>query len=206
MRISPDALEQLIQKTGPDTRTIRSEVDKLILYAGDRKTLEAEDVRDVVSPSRESPAWDLNEALGRRRLKQALIILRRLLYQREPPIGLIIGMAHHFQILLMLKNCRERGWLSVEGTHRFSKAVWRGGAEVDRYCETFSRDPRKMHPYRTLMLLEQAAHFSSKNLMENLDEIVRTHEMMVRSAIPQELLLEMLVVRIAGPKQNRRKP
>ncbi len=201
VKASPSAMEQFIQKTGADTRVIRQEAEKLIVYLGDRRELTPDDVMELVTSSRESPAWDLNEALGSRRFNDALKILRRLISQKEPPIKLIIGMENHFQLLVLLKVCQSRGWLKMEGSSRFRNAVWHAGEDMDRICAGFTRDPRKMHPYRVLKLLEQSQNFTVDELVAVQEETVRTHEMMVQLGIPQELLLEMLAIRICRPKQ-----
>ncbi len=196
--VSGDVVERFIEKTGPDTRQIEQEAEKLYLYLGDRKDIRDDDVQAIVSSSRESVAWDLADAVGRRELRRALLVLRQLLFQKESEVGLVIGLEGRFRDLLLLDDCRRRGWVRIEEQGRYQKAVWTGGADGERALGSMKKDPRKTHPYRTLLLLQQAARYSPRELLAGQAEIVRSHEMMVSSGVPGSILLELLVLKLVG--------
>lgn len=69
------ALEAFISRTGNDTRSIVSEIEKLRLYIGpDAKSASMQDVLEITSPGAgiESPFWDLTDAMGERNAKRAI--------------------------------------------------------------------------------------------------------------------------------------
>jgi DNA polymerase III subunit delta len=194
-----EAVELFLQRVGPDTRRLMQESEKLAAYMGrDRPPVTAEDVRAVVSAGRESIAWDLADHVGLRRLGPALLTLRQLLFQRESPVGLIIGLEHRFRELALLKECMRRKWLRREGSGRYQKAVWTLDAEGEAALAQFPRDPRKIHWFRLAKLSEQAAAYSLRELLDAQELLAQTHEQMVSSSVPQDLALEFLLIRLAA--------
>ncbi len=194
-----EVIEQFLGRAGADTRRLVQESDKLAAYLGpDRRPVTVDDVRAVVSPGRESIAWDLADQIGHRNLAAALSTLRQLLFQRESPIGLIIGLEHRFRELAILKECMRRKWLRLESSGRFSKAVWNLDAEGEETLAGFQRNPQKMHWFRVTKLAEQANQYSLRELLQAQSWLARTHEQMVSASMPQELALEFLVIRLVG--------
>src|SRR5688572_28146933 len=65
------AVEMLVHLAGEDTRQLDSEVEKLSLYAGERKRVTEEDVRLLVPLNRAGVIFELGNAIGRRDLRRA---------------------------------------------------------------------------------------------------------------------------------------
>lgn len=80
---SATTIHLLVEKAGYDTRLLLQEVTKLATYLGDRREVTEEDVRLLVSPSRESVAWDLAEVLSQRDLATCLRLFRQLMFQKR---------------------------------------------------------------------------------------------------------------------------
>lgn len=200
LRIQGDVLAKFMQKTGTDSRQIVQEVQKLDVYMGGRKDVQAADLAAVVSATRENVAWDLADAVGKRELPKALRILRQLLFQQESVVGLIIALEIRFRDLLILRSAMDRGWLRIEGGERWRKLVWSDAPEVEETLSTLNKDPRKTHPYRAGLLVEQASKFSEKALIRRHAEVVATHEKLVSSSLPAALLMECMLVRVIGKR------
>ena len=64
--------------------------------------------------------------------------------------------------------------------------------------EMGKKDPRKMHSYRAYLLSQQAARFTLDQLAWCRRRILSAHERMLVSGVPQELVLEFLVLELAG--------
>ena len=64
LTITPRAGEMLADYVGPDLQTASSEVDKLVSYVGDRKTIEEMDVIRASGQSREFNVFELQNAVG----------------------------------------------------------------------------------------------------------------------------------------------
>ena len=193
------ALAAFLGKTGTDTRQIAQEVEKLSLYLGGRREVRESDVQEIVSPSRESAVWDLADAVGDRKLDEALAVLRQLLFQGESAMGLLIGLENRYRDLLIFQEALRRGWARLTGSEHWVKVEWRPAPDADRSLGALSRDPRKMHPFRAARLAAQARRFSAAELRRGHRELVAAHEAMVSESVPSNLQLEFLLIRLLAP-------
>ena len=193
---APGTMECFIDRTGPDTRTIYAEVEKLAVYLGERKEVRPADVLDITSPSRESEGWDLADRVGARDLPGALEVLRRLLHQKEEPIAMIAGLESRFRDLTLLRESADRGWARGGG-----RLVWAESIDATEALSALGDwDPRKMHPYRAGLLLEQSRKFEPRELARAGTEITKVREQMVSGFSSPELLLELLVIKLTAPR------
>ena len=198
LTIQAAVLEQFIGKAGTDTRQIAQEVEKLRLYLGEGAEVTGRAIREVVSPAREASSWDFEDAVGTRQVGEALRILRQLLFQGENPIGLIIRLETRFRDLMVLRSCVDRHWCRIVHRGAFAVAEWAEDPQADAYCGQLDRDPRGYHPYRAGRLAEQAGAYRARELVRAADTLLEGHRKMVSSSLPPPLILEFLVLRIAG--------
>ena len=204
LRVSGEVLEEFLARTGTDTRQIMSEVEKLRTYCGERDEVSVRDVREVVSASREALAWDLADAVGRRNLEGALRVLRQLLFQGENPVGLLFTLEGRFKDILLYRECLDRGWVRVYGKGRYTEVEWSHDSEADEALSSFARDPRKTHPFRAKLMVQQAQKYSAKEAARCQGIVLEAHRRLVSSRMSKELLLEFLMIRLLGRGQQVR--
>ncbi len=187
-------LEVFVDRVGWDIRLIVGEMQKLSVYKGEDRHVEPEDIKEVVSSSSEALGWDLADTFGRRDLASAVRVLRQLIFQRISPVALIIWLEKRVKDLIVLKEAEGSGWVSAGGRNY----VWRDIPEkFDRIlAEDFDKDPRKMHPYRLKVLATQASNYALGELLECRDRVEECHTRMVTTGLPQDTLLELLLVRM----------
>jgi DNA polymerase-3 subunit delta len=163
---------------------------------GERKKVERDDIDAIVCASSTSMAWDLTDAIGKRDIDSALKVLRQLLFQRENPVGLVMAIHHLMRNLLIYREALENKWLIIGSGN--SNAKWVGvPPEMDEhYAKSYLRDPRKMHPYRLGILAAQASNYKLRELRRCQKEVMEAHEQMVSSSVPQEIILELLLMRM----------
>lgn len=189
------ALRELAERVGADARTLEQEVEKLAAWAGDRRRVEADDVRRLTPATREAAGWTLADAVVTGRVAPALLALRRLLEQSEDSIGLASGLESRFRDLMILRECLDRGWVRASG----ELVAWSDAPEAEAALSALGeRDPRRMHPYRAGRLLEAAAPYSPDRLRAIRAAILDVRERMVSGYAQPDLLLEFLVLRICG--------
>jgi DNA polymerase-3 subunit delta len=189
-----------LEKVGADSRHIVNEIEKLAVYMGDRKDVDAEDIDAVTCSSKTALGWDLVDAVGTRRLPDALKILRQLIFQRESAIGLLMQINGRIRDLLLYREAIDNGWLNADGRNaRWEKVP----ADIENtFSEGFDKDPRKTHPFRMGLLAAQAKEFSVRELRRCQDAIVKTHRELVSGSVPQSIALELLLVRmLARPRK-----
>lgn len=196
-RIDEKALALFLEKTGTDTRQIVTEIEKLLLYTAGKPVLES-DVEEITSSTRGVPAWDLADAAGNRDLRRALKVLRRLLFQKESPVRLIIGLESRFKDLVLYREAIDRGWLCETGSGRGANYQWQKVPdEIESFfTEVLYRDPRSIHWFRTSILAGQAMNFSAVQIGKCLSAIIETHKRLVSGGASQEVLLETLLVKL----------
>ena len=88
---------------GSNLRKLGSEIDKLITYVGERKTISQEDVGKLASPG-EISVFALSDAVANKELKNALAAFR-LLYRNQVAYFQVLSLlANQFRIMLLLKS------------------------------------------------------------------------------------------------------
>jgi DNA polymerase-3 subunit delta len=191
LRVPDRLLLAFIRKAGYESRRIHQEIEKLSLFLGPGGEVTESEIERLVSPTRESAGWDFSDALFRREPALALAVLRRLLVQREDPIALLGLLDNRCRDALLLLDCRDRRWVRLAG----KVAEWRDDPEVETVLSALGdRDPRRMHPFRAGMLLQEAGPFPPAELERWRRAILRVREQVVSAPTPPELLLEFLVL------------
>lgn len=207
LKADPEALSAFKERTGQDSRTMTNELDKLLLYCRGRIAVTAKDVRDMVAKTNESAVWDFTDALAALNMDAALSLLRSYQEQREPAIKLIYFIENSVQLLLTLRVCLDRGYVSFSGGGRGKVRVdWDVSADAEEFLNSLSSDPRKMNAFRVGKALSQASGLSVRLLMFWFTQVMEAHEKLTSSQTPPYLLLELMVLRMLSvAKRNTRR-
>ena len=198
LRMDARTQEVFLARVGTNTRQLVNEVQKLAIFVGPDGDVGREDVDAVTCSSREAAAWDLADALGNRDLPAALRIVRQLLFQKESPIRLIMGIQGRLRELMIYRDGLDQGWLAETGMGRRSSLQW-GAVPADvetLFTEAYLRDPRATHPYRVGLLAGQAGKFTLEQLRQSYDMAVAAHEELVSTSMAPQMVLEMLLLRL----------
>lgn len=103
-KIAPDARAQLADMIGFNLRTVINSVKQLASYIGQRETITAEDVRQVVPKTRHDPLYDFTNAITDRNRAAALIFLDSLLVDKFYPLQLLAAMVNQIRKLIHIKG------------------------------------------------------------------------------------------------------
>ena len=85
-KLTREAFDRLIERTGFDSRLIFGEIEKLLNFTGDKKVIEKSDVDAVVPVTRQQVIFTLLDAISIKNKKTAFDILERLLIEGEAAI------------------------------------------------------------------------------------------------------------------------
>lgn len=200
LKVGRAVVTLFLERVGLDSRHIVSEIEKLAVYVGDRNSVTPADIEAITSSSREAVGWDLADAVGKRDLPRALSLLRQLLFERQPAMMLISGLENRIAQLQLLREAINKRWLTKRSGSRGGEAAWADlPPEVDRILsEDVKKDPRKEHPYRLLLLAQQAGKFSSAELETCRQALLEAHTQLVSSRVPDDVVMELLLVRMLG--------
>ena len=80
-----------------------NEIRKLIEYAGENGTITKEAIDKLTVKQIDSVIFDLTDNLGSKNVKEALLILDELIYQKEPIQRILITLYNHFKKLYLAK-------------------------------------------------------------------------------------------------------
>lgn len=182
--LSADAARELVDTLGADMLSLASELEKLLLYAGAKglKTLNVAEVEDMVTGAKQRSLFELTEALSLKDAPRALALLQGLLNSseagEEAAIGHIFALARVYRQMLVL---REKG---VRDQRGMWAALWPGF---------------RVAPFAADALIAQARRYQNGGeLREGLRLIARADLQLRSSPADKRLVLERLVLRLAG--------
>jgi len=94
--ISEAAAQMMASEVGNNLLYLRSEIEKLRLFLGERREITDDDVAAVTGSQREFTIYALQNAIGEKDIAGALRILDRLMQQKMNAGGIVYGLSRHF--------------------------------------------------------------------------------------------------------------
>ncbi len=197
-KLSHGAARLIVEMAGNDCRTIRSELEKVASYAGDRQMLEESDVQAIGSWRPGGVVWDLPDAIGERNLAKALDVLQNLIFLGESPVALIFAIIARVRLLLLLRTLTEKKLLrSCSDYHSFKSEFDRLPEWVLKNMPTDKKlNPLAGHPFVLWKAMPGVRHFTAKELTEALEALLDCNERMVSTGIDGGKALEEMIVKI----------
>ena len=190
MKFDPDAAKELADALGADMMLISSELEKLILYAFDRKRITLGDVETMVLAAKQRSLYELTDAISARDKARALALLHGLLNAsdggEDSAIGHLYMLARTFRqmIVILEKNVRD------------SRAIWQALWQGFR-----------MPPFAAEDLIRQARRYSSRRELTQKLRLIANADLELRSSPPDKrLVLERLVMELASEPRQRLSP
>lgn len=173
-KIEPRAAALLARNIGGNLALLDQEIQKLLLYAGERDTITAEDVRVMVPYVQSADViFDMVDAVGERDPRRAASHLHRLLDVGEHPLGIFGMIVRQFRLLIQVRWLMDR-----------------------RYPQQQIVSRLKLHPYVVRKVHAQASRFSPTQLREAYRLLAATDLSIKRGEIPVETALDLLVAQL----------
>ncbi|MEI8064396.1 MAG: DNA polymerase III subunit delta, partial [Verrucomicrobiota bacterium] len=195
-----DAVATFRELVAPNLREIANELEKLCLYAGQRAELTDADVRGICSVSRQSVIWELTDALGARRLPQAIAALDRLLDDGEEPLGIVAMLVNQIRLMLLARDLIERKLITVRdgygGNFEFVKAFGSLPADATAHFPR-NKDGALPNAWRFYRCAVAAKNFSSAELIRALELILEANWQLVSTQLDDRLVLTGVITKIA---------
>ena len=113
---SRESIVLFSSKIEADYYTAYNELEKLLIYIGDRKTITPQDVEKCMGDNRANSVFELQNAIGARNMQKSLFILQNYLEAEEGKnsILLIVMLTRFFQIIWRVKYLQANGVSSSE--------------------------------------------------------------------------------------------
>jgi DNA polymerase III subunit delta len=200
--ISEEALSELVNRVGPNARLLETEIEKLSLFAGDRKKIEFADVATICSQNKTAKAFALGDALGDRDLPRLLKRLDEELWEtkfdsKKSEIGLLYGLIGKIRAMLLLKEMLREGWIKpVNDYNNFKSQLER--VPKDKLPEDKKFNPLALNPYVLYKALPQVKKYSQGELVRAMDLLLRCNQRLVSSGLDESLVLQQALVQIVA--------
>jgi DNA polymerase-3 subunit delta len=152
----------LAECVAADLQRLKTEIEKLSTFAGDRKIIRREDIASMVISERTTTVWEMADMIASRQGKRALDFLDRLLRSGEEPIYLLGGLLFMYRKLVeasdvkgsvngwqaarALQMAPEKAELAIRNARKMSKPRLLSGMRAfqlaDNRLKGGSEDPR----------------------------------------------------------------
>ena len=198
--VSDEALAELISRVGPNARQLDGEIEKLVLYVGDRQKIESEDVDAICVRNKTARAFALGDALGDRDLPRLLSCLDESLWEvkldpQKSEIGLLYGLIGKVRAMILLKEMLREGWVKADMDYnRFKAQLERVPRE--QLPEDRRFNPLALNPYVLYKALPQVKRYSQAELVRAMDLLFQCNHRLVSSSLDESLVLQQTLVQI----------
>jgi DNA polymerase-3 subunit delta len=177
----------ILLRAGDELRGLQEELEKLLLYVGDRPSIRIQDVDLIFVDRGEGWVFDLTRSIGERNALDALAHLARLLGQGEHPLRLLGTIAAEVRKLLVARQLLDgelRGrWKRGMSYQQFQQNVLMTGAPV-----------LTRNPYGDYMCFQRADRFSLGELRAHLAGIHEADFRLKSAANSQQLVMEKFIL------------
>jgi DNA polymerase III subunit delta len=181
VKIESDAARELVDALGSDMMLVANELEKLMLYAGDKKRITLGDVETMVLAAKQRSLYELTDAISAKDKTRALEVLNALLSTAdgdEAAIGHLFMLAKTFRQMLVIleKNVRD--------TRAIWQALWQGF---------------RVPPFAAEDIIRQARRYKGRKELTRALRLIARADLELRSNPPSKrLVLERLVLDLAS--------
>ncbi len=174
VELDAEAARAVVAAIGADLGMLRSELAKLVAYAGDRKRITLDDVRAVGGSVPRQDRWAWFDLVAERRFRDALATLPTLLEAGENAVGLVIGIGG--QLLKVGIVCAG------------------GQGALERELKPFQR-------WMTKRIVPQARRWTLPEVDAALGELLRTDRLLKSASLTDRQAMEELLLRLWAIKR-----
>jgi len=177
VKVEADGARELVDALGGDMMMISNELEKLILYVGEKKRITLGDVETMVLAAKQRSLYELTDAISSRERVRALEILDAILASgegEEAAIGHIYMLAKTFRQMLVIleRNVRDQRMLWA--------ALWQGF---------------RVPPFAADDIIRQARRYKNRRELTRAIRLVAKADLALRSnPVSKRMVLERLVI------------
>ena len=183
-KIDSDAARELVDALGGDMMMIASELEKLLLFVGEKKRVTLGDVETMVLAAKQRSLYELTDAISAKDRVRALQVLDAILSSgdgEEAAIGHLYMLAKTFRQMLVIS---ER---NVRDSRALWQALWQGF---------------RVPPFAAEDIIKQARRYKSRRELTRALRLIARADLALRSnPVSKRLLLEKLVLDLASETQ-----
>ncbi len=184
VKIDSDAAREMVDALGGDMMMLAGELEKLLLYVGEKKHIALGDVETMVLAAKQRSLYELTDAISAKDRVRALQVLDAMLSTgegEEAAIGHLFMLAKTFRQMLVIL---ER---NVRDTRMLWAALWQGF---------------RVPPFAAEDIIQQARRYQSKRELTRAIRLVARADLALRSnPASKRLVLEKLLLDLTSEAQ-----
>ncbi|MBK1405756.1 MULTISPECIES: DNA polymerase III subunit delta [Staphylococcus] len=169
--IKQDALDLFIELTGINFNIVSQELEKIILFLGERTTINKKDVEEIINRSLEQNVFLLTEYIQKGEKYKAIQLIKDLIVMKEEPIKLLALITSNYRLYYQCKILSRKGY---------------SGQQIAKTIN--------VHPYRVKLALNQVKHYQLTHLLNIIDQCAETDYKLKSSYMDKQLILELFIL------------
>jgi DNA polymerase-3 subunit delta len=168
------AAEDLAEFVAADLMRLKTEIEKLVTYAAERKMIRREDVSALVVSEKTTTVWELADMLASRQPKRALEFLDRLLRDGEEPLPMLGAVTWMYRKLIEASEVKgvTNGWQAARALG--------------------------MRPEQAELALQNARKISKPRLLSGLRALQKADDRLKRGGEEARTVMEFLVTELTS--------
>ena len=123
--IAPDVADHLAEIAGPELGYVNDALERLSLYVGPKKPITEDAIAAIVTRVRQSSVWELIDAIGRRKLGQALGLLADVFDPRDGGLPMLGAIGWSVRQMVKFDSARKAGADMAEAAKRAGVAPFK---------------------------------------------------------------------------------
>jgi DNA polymerase-3 subunit delta len=167
-KMEPKGVALLLEAVGNNLFELSNELEKLAIYVQEKELIDLKDIENVVGYTKTANVFQLNQAIGEKKLNRALKILKDLSLSKGKETSIIFMLGDHFLKLYQIKASAENNMYNLAHLLR----IYYGS--VQEYQN-------------------QAKNFSLEQLEKGLSLIYQADLDLKSGKMPQKFLVELLI-------------
>jgi DNA polymerase-3 subunit delta len=196
--IEPEALALLFERTGFNLWALKTQLEKLMSFAGEAELVTREQVEGLSDQFREEPLYELNNAVAIRDCETGLLVLNRLLDQNYHPLQLLASLANEVRRLLV-----AREFIEEHLAGRLDPNISYGGFQKTIFPVVKEKSDKKspiatLHPFALHKTMVRSATFQVAELVGWLQYLFATDITLKSTGIPERAVMEGLIIELCS--------
>ena len=189
VKVDADAAREMVDALGGDMMLVSNELEKLVLFVGEKKRITLGDVETMVLAAKQRSLYELTDAISVKDRVKALEVLDAILSTgdgEEAAIGHLYMLAKTYRQMLVIFEKR------VRDSRMLWQALWQGF---------------RVPPFAAEDIIRQARRYQNRReLTRALRQIARA-DLALRSNPPSKrMILENLVLELSSEKRTQETP
>ena len=165
-------IQLFIDRVGNNTLIIQNEINKIKIYKGNDRNITEEDILNLTTKLIEIDIFKLIDYIVRKNKEKALELYYEMLKMNEEPIKIVVILANQFRIMYQSKELLKKG-----------------------YSEKDIASILKIHPYRVKLAIQNSRNYSSKTLLEYLNNLADIDIGIKTGKLNKNLALELFILK-----------